>query len=132
VAQSILGAISGAEPHIWRDHLDELLEVFVDEYAAQGAPRLDLGELRLHVLLLAALSGVGFAMGAPVAIRREIGDVGALTGPRDEAFRIHDNARVQLHMMTNLLENWQTFELGDLVRQVAGVEPGRGGDLTSR
>lgn len=119
VAQSILGAISGAEHHVWKDHLDELLGVFIDEYAAQGAPRLDLHELRLHVLLLAALSGVGFAMGAPVAIRREIDDVDALTGPRDQAFRAHDNARVQLHMMTNLLENWQTFSLGELVRQLS-------------
>ena len=120
VAQSILGAISGADADVWRDHLDELLAVFVDEYAAQGAPRLDHRELRLHVLLLAALSSLGFAMGAPVAIRREMGDVSALTGPRDEAFHDHDNARVQLHMMTNLLENWQTFALGDLVREVAG------------
>jgi hypothetical protein len=62
---------------------------------------------------------VGFAMGAPVAIRREIGDVGALTGRRDDLLRAHDNARVQLHMMTNLLENWQTFALGDLVREVS-------------
>ena len=120
VAQSILGAISGAESHIWRNHLDELLGVFIDEYAAQGAPQLDLDELRLHVLLLAAVSSLGFAMGAPVAIQREIDDVGALTGPHDEAFHAHDNARVQLHMMTNLLENWQTFALGDLVREVNG------------
>lgn len=118
VAQSILGAVSGAEHWIWREHLDDLLDVFIEEYAAQGGPRLDPGELRLHVLLIAAISGVGFAMGAPVAIAREIDDIDALTGPRDDALRAHDNARVQLHMMTNLLENWQAFMLGDLVRQL--------------
>lgn len=118
VAQSIMGAISGAEHAIWRDHLDELLHVFADEYAAQGAPRLDPAELRRHILLMAAVSGLGFSMGAPVAIQREIDDLDALTGPRDDAFLGYENARIQLHMMMNLLENWQTFALGDVVRQL--------------
>jgi hypothetical protein len=30
------GALSGAEPFIWNEHLDELLTVFIEEYAAQG------------------------------------------------------------------------------------------------
>ncbi len=118
VAQAILGAISGADPNIWRTHLDELLQVFIEEYRAQGAPELDLEELRLHVLLTTAISGVGFSMGAPVAIAREIDDIDALESSRDDALRDHDNARVQLHMMSNMLENWQTFALGDLVRQL--------------
>lgn len=117
-AQAITGAISGAEPHLWRDHLDHLLAVYDDEFAAQGAPRLDLDRLRLHVLLIAVVSGVGFSMGAPVALTREIGDLDAVEGPRDPVFTTHDNARVQLHMMTKLLENWRTFRLGDLVRQL--------------
>jgi len=37
VAQSVSGAISGAEPFIWNEHLDELLTVFIEEYAAQAA-----------------------------------------------------------------------------------------------
>ena len=41
-----------------------------------------------------------------------------LSGPHDDAFVVHENARIQLHMMTNLLENWQHFALGDLVRSL--------------
>ncbi len=118
VAQSIIGALSGAEPEVWADHLDHLLADYAEEYAAQGAPKLDVDELRLHVLLMTAVSGIGFSMGAPVAIEREIADVDALDGPHDEVLRTHDNARIQLHMMTKLLENWQTFALGDLARQL--------------
>ena len=95
------------------------MATFADEYSAQGAPRLDVGELRLHVLLIAVVSGVGFAMGAPIAIEREIPDVDAITGPHDPALADYDNARIQLHMMTKLLVNWQTFALGDLVREIA-------------
>lgn len=112
VAQSIIGALSGAEPHVWADHLDHLLADYVEEFAAQGAPKLDVDELRLHVLLMTAVSGIGFSMGAPGAIEREIADIDALDGPHDEVLRTHDNARIQLHMMTKLLENWQAFALG--------------------
>jgi hypothetical protein len=117
LAQAVTGAISGAESSIWAGHLDELLGVFADEFAAQGAPRLDLDELRLHVLLMAACS-VGVSMGAPVAIAREISDIDAVTGPRDAAFRHRYNARVLLHMMTNLLENWQALALGDVIKRL--------------
>jgi hypothetical protein len=117
LAQAINGAISAAESYIWAEHLDELLGVFTEAFAAQGAPRPDVDELRLHVLLLAT-SSIGVAMGAPVAIAREIDDIDAITGPRDAAFRHRYNARVLLHMMTNLLENWQALALGELIRHL--------------
>jgi hypothetical protein len=123
LAQVINGAISAAGPHIWTGHLDELLGVFTEAYAAQGPPPLDLGKLRLHVLLIAAGS-VGRSMGAPVAIAREIDDIDAISGPRDDAFRHRYNARVMLHMMTNLLVNWQDLALGDLVRRLDDPLPG--------
>lgn len=116
VAQSVSGAISGAEPFIWNEHLDELLTVFIEEYATQGGPRLGLEELRLHNLLIVAVSGVAYAMGAPIAIERDIEDLDAVESHRDDCFREHENARIQLHMMTKMLNVWQTRELGDVVR----------------
>lgn len=114
-AQAAMGALSGAPASLWREDLDELLVVYVDEFARTGGPELDVDQLRRNLLLLHATSSLGFAMGAPIAIEREIADVDALTGPTDEQFLVHENARIQLHMMTNLLVNWQTFALGDLV-----------------
>jgi hypothetical protein len=119
--QAALGALSGAPATLWRDRLDDLLAGYVAELAATGAPRLDVDQLRQQVLVLHAMSSLGFAMGAPVAIEREIADLDALTGPADEQLLVHENARIQLHMMTNLLVNWETFGLGDLV---AGLPDG--------
>lgn len=116
VAQSVSGAISGAEPFIWNEHLDELLTVYIDEYAAQGGPRLSLDELRLHNLLIVAVSGVAYAMGAPLAVERDIADIDAVESYRDEGFREHENARIQLHMMTKMLNVWQVRKLGDVIR----------------
>lgn len=116
VAQSVSGAISGAEPFIWNEHLDELLSVYSEEYAAQGGPRLSLDELRLHNLLIVAISGLGYSMGASIAIERDIADIDAIDSYRDERFREHENARIQLHMMTKMLNVWQTRKLGDVIR----------------
>lgn len=116
VAQSVSGAISGAEPFIWNEHLDELLSVYIEEYATQGGPRLSLDELRLHNLLIVAISGLGYSMGASIAIERDIADIDAIDSYRDERFREHENARIQLHMMTKMLNVWQTRKLGDVIR----------------
>ncbi len=118
VAQSVSGAISGAEPFVWNEHLDELLTVFIEEYAAQGGPRLSLDDMRLHNLLIVAVSGVAYSMRAPVAIERDIEKISALESYRDDSFREHENARIQLHMMTKMLNVWQTRRLGDVVREL--------------
>jgi hypothetical protein len=118
VAQSVSGAISGAEPFIWNEHLDELLTVFIEEYAAQGGPRLSLDELRLHNLLIVAVSGVAYSMAAPLAIERDIENIDTVQSYQDDCFREHENARIQLHMMTKMLNVWQTRKLGDVVRKL--------------
>ena len=117
VTQLVGGALGCAESYVYAEHLDELLAIFIEEFEAQGAPKLDLAELSLHVRLGMA-SGFGIAMAAPVAIAREIEDIDAVTGPRDPIFRDRYTARVLLHSMTNMLENWQAMELGALVRQL--------------
>lgn len=116
LAQSVSGAISGAECFIWDHHLDDLLLTFINEYAACGGKPLSLDELRLHCLLIVVISGVAYAMGAPVAIEREIENIAMLQSYQDESFRIHENARIQLHMMTKTLNVWETWKLGDVVR----------------
>ena len=108
VAQSVSGAISGAEPSLWNDHLDELLTGYIDVYAAEGGPRLRLEEMRLHIQLIVAVSGVAYSMGAPIAIERDIKDIDAIESHRDECFREHENARIQLHMMTKMLNVWKS------------------------
>jgi hypothetical protein len=116
VAQSVSGAISGAEPSVWNEHLDELLTVYIEEFAAQGGPRLSLDELRLHSLLIVVVGGVAYSMNAPIAIERDIKDIDTVESYRDDRFREHENARIQLHMMTKMLNVWQTRKLGDVVR----------------
>jgi hypothetical protein len=96
-----------------------LLTMFIEAYAAEGGPRLNLDELRLHILLIVAVSGVAYCMGAPIAIEREIADIDAAENYQAECFREHENARIQLHMMTKMLNVWHTWKLGDVIRKLS-------------
>ena len=57
-------------------------------------------------------------MGAPIAIERDIKQIDAVESYRDDRFRQHENARIQRHMMTKMLNVWQTRRLGDVVRKL--------------
>jgi hypothetical protein len=120
VAQSILGSISGAEPHIWDNHLDDLVTVFIDEFAVQGGPVLALDEVRRDILLMVA-TNFDWSMGAPIAVGRAFADPGVLESSQDPQLLDHENARIQLHMTTRMLNVWQTRQLGDLVRASVAV-----------
>ncbi|MFA7324997.1 MAG: hypothetical protein WC005_11655 [Candidatus Nanopelagicales bacterium] len=117
ITQIISGSLGCADPDVWAEHLDELLGIFIDEFEAQGAPRLDLDELSLH-MRLSMVANFGISMAGPVAIARDIVDIDAVTGPRDPIFRDLYTARVLLHTMTNMLENWQSLGLWDLARSL--------------
>ncbi|RBY90639.1 hypothetical protein [Blastococcus sp. TF02A-26] len=117
VAQSVSGALSCAEVPLWEEHLDRLLTVFVEEYAAAGGPAVDLDTLRLHVLLIAA-SGLPHSLGAPVAVPREVADLDEVESSRDPRLSRHENARIQLHMAVKTLSLWESLRLGDLVRSL--------------
>ncbi len=68
--------------------------------------------------MIVALSGVAYSMNAGIAIQREIEDIDAVDSYRDDCFRKHENARIQLHMLTKTLNIWQTRQLGDVIRTV--------------
>ncbi len=117
LTQVVGGALGCAESYVYAEHLDELLGIMLDEFEAQGGPKLDLEEFSLHVRLSMA-SNFGLSMAAPVAIARDTDDIDSLSGPRDPFFRDHYASRVMLHTMTSMLENWKNLELGDLVRSL--------------
>ncbi len=117
LTQVVGGALGCAESYVYAEHLDELLGIMLDEFQAQGGPKLDLDEFSLHVRLSMA-SNFGLSMAAPVAIARDTDDIDSLSGPRDPFFRDHYASRVMLHTMTSMLENWKNLGFGDLVRSL--------------
>ena len=75
---------SHLDSSLWDEHLDELIQVFVDGYLDHGGPQLDVAEVKLHILLILVVSGVSYYMNAPLAITREIANLDAVVGYQDE------------------------------------------------
>lgn len=115
IALALFGALSAAEIEIWDRHLDELLEHFVAEYRRCGGPALDVQELKNHLLLFVALMGLTWLMDAPALIQKQIADLSSIKNRFDPRFRSNETARVQLHMMTNVLNLWQTQAFGSVL-----------------
>jgi hypothetical protein len=119
VASSIWGCIGAAEPEMHDRHLDELLDIFVAEYARSGGPTLDRNELALHLELHVLMSALHMTT-APPAILREVPDPSIVTDRYDPVFTANETARVQLKITISLLNMWQRRDLGRLLRAGAG------------
>ena len=119
VASSIWGCIGAAEPETHDRHLDELLDLFVAEYARAGGPILDRRELAQHLELHVMMSALHMTT-APPAILREVPDPGAAADRYDPIFTANETARVQLKVTISLLNMWERRDLGRLLRADAG------------
>jgi len=115
-ASALWGSLSGAEKALWDEHLDDLLAIFVAEFAAAGGGMLDPGELRLQIDLLVALNGICWLLDTVPLILREIPDLESVKDRFDPRFRESELARTQLHMLTIFMNLWETHDLGASLR----------------
>jgi hypothetical protein len=115
VASSIWGCIGAAEPETHDRHLDELLDLFVAEYARAGGPILDRAELAQHLELHVMISALHMTT-APPAILREVPDPAVAADRYDPIFTANETARVQLKVTISLLNMWERRDLGRLLR----------------
>src|SRR5207302_2501667 len=83
LAYALWGGLCGASLEIWDDHLDELLALFTDELHAQGGPKLDLGELKLHLHLYTATMGIAQLIEAPALVLSRLPEAAQASGPLD-------------------------------------------------
>ena len=115
VALALFGGWSAAEIDIWNNRLDELLTLFVTEFAAGGGPVLDIAELKFQLQLFVALMGLAWLLDAPALIQAQIPNLSEIKDRLDPRFKANETARVQLHMMTTVLNLWQTHDFGGVL-----------------
>lgn len=111
-AQALWGTLSGAEPDIWDEHLDDLLDLFVTAFAEAGGPRLDPAAIRLQMDMQIGLLGICWLLDTVPLILREIPDLHDVPSRFSQAFVDNELARTQLHMLTVFMNVWQTHDLG--------------------
>lgn len=114
LGMALWGAMSGAETSLWRDHLDELLDIFVAEFHRYGGAVLDPDRLRRHTLLYAATMGVAWLLDVPPLLRKRFGS--DMPADRTDPRISHDESlRAPLQMLCNVLSLWAHHRVGDLL-----------------
>jgi hypothetical protein len=118
LAMTLWGCLSGAETAMWDAHLDDLLALFAREFAGAGGPPLDLATLERHLLLYTAMMGLAYLMDAPARIARELPNLAGIEDRLDPRFTANETARVQLLMMTNVLNLWRRRDIAAAMRAI--------------
>lgn len=115
LAMAIWGAMSAADTSLWNDHFDALLALFVREYRAAGGPAIDVALLKRDLLLYAAIMGLMWLLDAPAYLQSLVPQLDEVRDRRDPRLRQSEMARVQLQMLTNFLNLWQTQDFGHVL-----------------
>ena len=124
LAMTLWGCLSGAEPEVWDERLDELLHLFAADFEGCGAPALDPAELRLHLQLYVAMMGLAYLLDAPARILKEVpalpvSDLTQVESRFDPRFTASETARVQLLMMINFLNLMRTASTKQTLQRMA-------------
>lgn len=115
VAMALWGALSAAEISLWDQHFDDLIALFAQEYHAAGGPSIDCGDLAAQVLQYAAIMGATWLLDVPALIRARLGEPAQAMTRFDPAIKHDEAIRAPLQMLTNVLNLWQTRDIGALL-----------------
>lgn len=118
VALALFGSLVAGERDMWDRHIDELLAFFAAEYHRSGGPLLEVAELRLRLNLVACMMGLAWLMDAPPLIQRHVPMLRDIESRFDPRLTASETGRVQLHMLINFLNLWQTQDFGACLDQV--------------
>ena len=121
---ALAGSLMAAEPEFLVAHLDELLRCYVDAFAAECGEVLDLGELRDHMFLQIASSGLLWLIDAPAMILRNCPDLAAAKSRFDPRLQRDELLRNQLLMLTVFLSLWDAFAFGEVLDRYLATRAG--------
>jgi len=113
LGMALWGAMSGAETDMWNDYLDELLHLFATEFQRYGGPELDPNRLRRHTLLYAGVMGLAWLLDVPALTRKRF--AAPPSSRKDPRIKDDESVRAPLQMLSNLLNLWERYRLGDLL-----------------
>lgn len=108
------GGLSAAHYDIWDHHIDELLELFVSEYHANGGPLVTKQELERHLTLHMATMAASRVLLFPEVILFRLPEIVGME-PDDERIMAIDPARNSLHIYTVFLKFWLRQDFGAAV-----------------
>lgn len=119
LGSALWGALSAAHHDIWDHHLEELLALFVAEYAQAGGPHLTVEVLEEHLMVHIATMGTARVLAFPEIVEFRCPNIAGLESPQDPALLEIENARNCLHIYTTFLKLWHERDLGGQIRSLS-------------
>lgn len=113
LAFALWGCLCAAGHEIWARHCDGLLSLFIGELAEHGGPRLRLAALKRHMHLYLAMQALFYFMPSPARILASLPEAATAYGPQDPVFLTSDTARNQLHILTVVMNCWNSREFAE-------------------
>lgn len=116
VGMALWGCLSAAEPQLWNDHLDDLIQLFASEYERSGGPALDVNELKLHLTIYVAMMGLAWMLDAPRLVLAHAADPADASDRFDVRIAGNERARSQLLIMTVFLNLWEKENMVEILQ----------------
>ncbi|MFT3930617.1 MAG: hypothetical protein QM709_10025 [Spongiibacteraceae bacterium] len=114
VAMALWGCLSGAEIELWNNHLDELLQLFIDEFKSCGGPAIDFTALKLHLTIYVALMGLNWMLDS-VRLISKTPDLANAKNRFDARIQSNERVRSQLLIMSAFLNRWQKENMNNVI-----------------
>lgn len=122
VAMALWGCLSGAEVSLWNDHLDALLQLFIDEFGASGGPAIELATLKQHLTIYVAMMGLAWMLDVPNLTLVKIPGLAAVADRFDPVIADDERARTQLSILTVFLNLWHQQDMQAIIDHLEGMQ----------
>ncbi|MCB2076767.1 MAG: hypothetical protein KDE55_03605 [Novosphingobium sp.] len=109
---ALSGCFYGAEPEFLIANLDHLIDAFVATFGDASGISLDRDELKHHLALQVATSGMMWMIDAPKIIQMRVPDLASAKGSFDPLVFDDELVRTQIHMSAIWLTLWQEMDFG--------------------
>jgi hypothetical protein len=109
---ALAGCFYGAEPDFLIAHLDDLIRAFTAEFEHASGRPLDPEELKHHLALQLACSGLLWMIDAPTVIQRLVPDLAEVPDRYDPRVFDDELVRTQVHMSAVWLTLWRELDFG--------------------
>lgn len=116
LAQTFWGSINGSEVEMVDEHLDHLIDVFLDTFAENGGARIPRGEFQRDLAHHVIVSSLRSLLSSPPLILREVPDPASVPDRYAPIFAVNETARVQLKVTIGFLNLWHRYDLGSILR----------------
>lgn len=116
IAQSFFGITCAAEPDFLARHERELVELFVDRFAAAGGPVVTADRMHFLVKLSMAVLGTAWMLNAPAIVASELPDFAEVSDRFDPRLTGNFLARAQTHLLMVFISEWLNQDVGGALR----------------